>query len=141
MTAMSALKELSQAWTQEWVRLLNDTDRDIYKTPKGAAKALVQLETAAFFMTVAQMVTKSKLPVDRKEIVEGWIEGELQPYGKTLNDLRNNASAYTNTTKRVTKMVDTQIGHLKTYGLVKKNAGNTYALTQRGQEVFKNLGG
>ncbi|MGF6253764.1 hypothetical protein [Ensifer sp. LBL] len=141
MTALTALKELSQAWTQECIQLLSCESSNIHKKRKGAEKALVQLEMAAFFMIVAQMDKALNVPVDRKRIVEEWIEGELLPYGKTPEDLRKNQIAYTNTCKRVAKMVDTQIEHLRAYSLIKKNAGNTYALTDRGKEVFGRLGG
>ncbi len=137
---IDGLFAFARAWTEIARELLASQepwDFGKFGSPKGPPRSIVQLETGAFFATVASRALEHG-EVVKGSIARDWAQGEGEPFGISLNAL--DPKVRDKMLKRTAIMVQREMEVLIEYGLFELRPNKHYRLTKYGTEIYTRLG-
>jgi hypothetical protein len=109
------------------------------KAPKGPMYEIVQIETAAFFITVASRALDNKKAFERTSLMNPYLIGELAPHCVKPEDLNSHGRQLAN--KRISKAIRYNMATLVTFGLFEAIDAheNAWRITEKGVELYESL--
>jgi hypothetical protein len=139
ISVLSGLDAFARAWEAVSAELLATKEPWNFakKAPKGATAKIVQIETAAMFVTVANRALNTRL-FERSSLTGVYLDGELSPHRMTSDKLTPRARELA--VKRINKAITDYLKAFVHFGLFEATEKkHVYRLTNLGVSYYERL--
>jgi hypothetical protein len=115
------------------------TKWDTLKAPKGPLREILQIETAAYFITAAARAVASNKVYERALLMPEYLKAELWPFGLTPDDLKSRPRELA--VKRINKSLADDMEVFLFFGLFElvKHQDYAYRITEKGERYYEQL--